>query len=353
MHFHSISIQYLAPRQWNVGCKSVHNTLMPLPFTLIPLPDFLLLPPNVIEQIREYYTTYPSTQTNRILGFKYYTISDHLSNVRAVVTDKKFFNRVSNTFTADIVSEHAYWPFGMPLERPELVKPEEGEEYRYGFNGQEKDDEIKGSGNHLSFGDYGYDTRLGRRWQIAPMTPKYPHLSPYATFNNSPIVVYDPDGYEGIVVSGQPGNHGNNQHFLANGLAKAQAAQRRTKREGEKVTWMIYNDGSKEHGHDPQMLSKYKQKAADLGITVIEFSSSDEIVDYVNEKNGNNDSRANDKITSFYYVGHATPGDLEVGGATSLFGAYIDVDEFESEAFQSGAWINVVGGCQTSVDGLF
>lgn len=39
-----------------------------------------------------------------------------------------------------------------------------GDGYRFGFNGWEKDDEIKGSGNHLSFGDYGYDPRTGRRW---------------------------------------------------------------------------------------------------------------------------------------------------------------------------------------------
>jgi len=29
--------------------------------------------------------------------------------------------------------------------------------YRYGFNGYEKDDEVKGSGNHYSFSDFGYD----------------------------------------------------------------------------------------------------------------------------------------------------------------------------------------------------
>src|SRR5215204_5109147 len=35
--------------------------------------------------------------------------------------------------------------------------------YRYGFNGHEQDNEVKGEGNHYSFGDYGYDPRLGRR----------------------------------------------------------------------------------------------------------------------------------------------------------------------------------------------
>jgi RHS repeat-associated protein len=66
--------------------------------------------------------------------------------------------------------------------------------YRYGFGGHEKDDEIKGSGNHLSFGDYGYDTRLGRRWNIDPKTAKAPNESPYAVFGNNPIFYTDPDG---------------------------------------------------------------------------------------------------------------------------------------------------------------
>jgi RHS repeat-associated protein len=67
-------------------------------------------------------------------------------------------------------------------------------EYRYGFGGHEKDDEVKGSGNHYSFADYGYDPRLGRRWQIDPKTHKYPWISPYATFNNNPIFFVDING---------------------------------------------------------------------------------------------------------------------------------------------------------------
>jgi RHS repeat-associated protein len=66
--------------------------------------------------------------------------------------------------------------------------------YRYGFGGYEKDDEIKGSGNHLSFNDFGYDPRTGRRWTIDEHTFKYPSISPYAYCNNNPIIYNDPDG---------------------------------------------------------------------------------------------------------------------------------------------------------------
>jgi LysM repeat protein len=68
--------------------------------------------------------------------------------------------------------------------------------YRYGFNGMEKDDELKGIGNSYEFGNYGYDPRTGRRWNIDPLARYW--QSPYVCFNNSPIVFADPDGLEGV-----------------------------------------------------------------------------------------------------------------------------------------------------------
>ncbi len=67
-------------------------------------------------------------------------------------------------------------------------------DYRYGFQGQEKDDEVKGEGNYISFGDYGLDVRTGRRFNLDPHMYKYPMLSPYSTFNNNPIIYNDTDG---------------------------------------------------------------------------------------------------------------------------------------------------------------
>jgi hypothetical protein len=42
-------------------------------------------------------------------------------------------------------------------------------DYRYGFNGQEKVDEISGVGNHNTALFWEYDTRLGRRWNVVLM----------------------------------------------------------------------------------------------------------------------------------------------------------------------------------------
>jgi len=73
-----------------------------------------------------------------------------------------------------------------------------GNDYRYGFGGHEKDNEVSGEGNHLAFGDYGYDTRLGRRWNIDPI--ELPDISGYAVFNNNPNFFTDPDGESPISI---------------------------------------------------------------------------------------------------------------------------------------------------------
>jgi RHS repeat-associated protein len=71
-------------------------------------------------------------------------------------------------------------------------------EYKYGFNGQEKDDEIKGESNHYNFTYRGYDSRLGRFTSVDPLTSSYPFYSPYQFASNTPIQAIDLDGLEGV-----------------------------------------------------------------------------------------------------------------------------------------------------------
>ena len=68
---------------------------------------------------------------------------------------------------------------------------EVGNEYCYGFNGMEKDDEVAGEGNSYTAEFWQYDSRLGRRWNIDPVVKE--HESPYATFANNPIWFADPN----------------------------------------------------------------------------------------------------------------------------------------------------------------
>lgn len=69
-----------------------------------------------------------------------------------------------------------------------------GGDYRYGFNGKENDNEIKGEGNSIDFGARMYDSRLGRWFAVDPLASKYPNMSPYNFVGNSPLMFVDPDG---------------------------------------------------------------------------------------------------------------------------------------------------------------
>jgi hypothetical protein len=67
--------------------------------------------------------------------------------------------------------------------------------YRFGFNKQERDDEVKGVGNLNSALYWEYDARLGRRWNPDPVIK--PWESRYACFANAPIKVIDINGDNG------------------------------------------------------------------------------------------------------------------------------------------------------------
>ena len=75
--------------------------------------------------------------------------------------------------------------------------------YRYGFNGQEKSDEIKGSGNSYHAEFWEYDPRVGRRWNVDPKGSF--GFSPFAVFRNNPIMNVDPLGDTPRVVMGPNG----------------------------------------------------------------------------------------------------------------------------------------------------
>jgi len=83
-----------------------------------------------------------------------------------------------------------YYPFGMLMPGRSLPLSN----YRFGFNGKEKDNELKGGGNSLDYGARIYDPRLGRFISIDPDKELYSKLSPYQGLNNNPINFVDPTG---------------------------------------------------------------------------------------------------------------------------------------------------------------
>ena len=133
--------------------------------------------------------------TKRRLGFKNYEMSNHLGNVIAVISDRKLpvdanMDNIIDNFVPDMLSASDYYAFGSPMPGRQF----NSNNYRYGFNGKEKDDEIKGSGNSYDFGDRIQDPRTGRFLSLDPLQANYPALSPYNFVGNNPIMFVDPDG---------------------------------------------------------------------------------------------------------------------------------------------------------------
>ncbi len=134
---------------------------------------------------------YP-TEMYRELGYKQYELSNHLGNVLAVVTDKKIpqdedEDEEVDGYLVHILSSVDYSPFGVALDNRNFSS----EEYRYGLQGWEKDDEISGVGNSYTTFFRQHNPRLGITWS---RDPKSQYASPYIMLGNSPVNGLDPDG---------------------------------------------------------------------------------------------------------------------------------------------------------------
>ncbi len=95
-----------------------------------------------------------------------------------------------------MASQTDYYPFGM--EMPGRRWRATGEDAtRFGFNGKENDNEVKGEGNQQDYGFRIYDPRIARFLSVDPLSQYYPSWSPYPFAMNRVIDNVDLDGAEG------------------------------------------------------------------------------------------------------------------------------------------------------------
>lgn len=130
------------------------------------------------------------------VGDKRFELANHLGNVLNVVTDRKLpitdgqpTPKISY-YTADVNSYSDYYAFGQLLPN----RHGNDNQYRYGFNGFEKDDEVKGEGNSYDFGARMHDPRLGRFLSRDPKEKEFPCMSPYLFAADSPLRFIDENG---------------------------------------------------------------------------------------------------------------------------------------------------------------
>lgn len=127
-----------------------------------------------------------------------YELKDHLGNIRATIGDE--VEQVSaNEYLPIIKTRSDYYPFGMTMEgRTESLAG-----YRYGYNGKEMDNDVKGEGNQLDYGARIYDPRIGKWLSSDPEQTLFPAISPYTFALNNPVSIIDPDGGLVLFINGQ------------------------------------------------------------------------------------------------------------------------------------------------------
>ena len=138
----------------------------------------------------------PDTGYVRSISERQYELKDHLGNVRVLVGDIKLGNLANSgeldNLEANVNTTSEYYPFGMEMKRMVFTQGK----FRFGFQGEEKDDEIKGSGNSLSYKFRINDTRIGRFLSIDPLYSDFPWNSSYAFSENRVIDGVELEGSE-------------------------------------------------------------------------------------------------------------------------------------------------------------
>jgi muramidase (phage lysozyme) len=115
-------------------------------------------------------------------------MTNHLGNVLTVIHDIKIpLNNGSgpavSSYRVGIRNSTDYSPFGVELDGRTVSL----EGYRFGFQDQEKDDEIKGEGNSINYTFRMHDPRLGRFFAVDPLAKRFPHNSAFAFSENRVI----------------------------------------------------------------------------------------------------------------------------------------------------------------------
>ena len=141
-------------------------------------------------------------------GNKLFELSNHLGNALVTISDKKIgvddnSDGIIKYYNADVVTANDYYPGGMQMPGRKYLAPNASKP-RYGFNGKENDNEVKGEGNQQDYGFRIYDPRLSRFLSVDPLSPQYPMLTPYQFASNNPIQNIDIDGLEGGSSNGAP-----------------------------------------------------------------------------------------------------------------------------------------------------
>lgn len=155
--------------------------------------------------------TEPDSIWTKTLGWKKYELSNHLGNVMVVISDRKLGvdstgGDAANYYIADAINATDYYPFGMTMPGRQYTG---NQGYRFGYNTQEKTDEISGAGNHYTAEFWEYNTRVVQRWNLDPKPNT--SYSLYSVMQGNPIWYSD---FLGDSVTTNFNNNSNQEAFM-------------------------------------------------------------------------------------------------------------------------------------------
>ena len=183
----------------------------------------------LVQKVGNTYQNTPLAFSQGANTYSFTAASETYLNIRLSTSGSKFFlldnlalttgglaaGTVAGHFEADALSAQDYYPFGMGMPGRELASGG----MRYGFNGMQKDDEVKGAGNSYDMGARPFDPRVGRAQKPDPAAGLFPGDSPYMFAGNNPIYYIDEEGKwkvkwknnndhsAGIVLEAEPGDN--------------------------------------------------------------------------------------------------------------------------------------------------
>jgi RHS repeat-associated protein len=142
-------------------------------------------------------------------GKRRYELTGHTGDVLALVSDCRKAATLNGApaTVADVRSMQDYYPFGMPMPGRSYTATGEGG-YRYGFQGMEKEDGMKGAGNGYTTEFREYDARVGRWLSMDALQDSFPQFSPFISFDNNSIIYMDVKGMASAILLENSGADG-------------------------------------------------------------------------------------------------------------------------------------------------
>lgn len=183
--------------------------------------------------------------------------------------------------------------------------------YRFGFNGQEKDDEVKGNGNSIAFQYRIHDSRIGRFLSTDPLEKNFAWNSSYAFAENDVIRSIDLEGLERqIMIFGRDNGKPTFALIRDQGVIEAiwqsisQATNMKWKAGESRYKW--YFEGSKTNKYYPKQLEG-------TGVLIMDASRGEMELTYMDwQRNVDAQNAAVKKETNTMFQGM---GNMAVGGA--------------------------------------